>query len=141
MAPGRRSETLASMWIGRAARFEIPSARKRIAGIQPRSSKIVGRSSWEYRRKCFSTWFNNSLICATCTCWGSGSSGATSASARCTATSSCPEVAPELPEPQQVQVAQIKELLNQVEKHLRRYSHELRPTILDDLGWRSEEHT
>jgi hypothetical protein len=45
------------------------------------------------------------------------------------------EVAPELPEPQQVQVARIKELLNQVEKHLRRYSHELRPTILDDLGW------
>jgi len=45
------------------------------------------------------------------------------------------EVAPELPEPQQVQVAQIKELLNQVEKHLRRYSHELRPTVLDDLGW------
>jgi signal transduction histidine kinase len=26
-------------------------------------------------------------------------------------------------------------LLSQVEKHLRRYSHELRPTILDDLGW------
>jgi signal transduction histidine kinase len=25
--------------------------------------------------------------------------------------------------------------LNEVEKHLRRYSHELRPTILDDLGW------
>ncbi len=45
------------------------------------------------------------------------------------------EVALELPEPQQAQVARIKELLNQVEKHLRRYSHELRPTILDDLGW------
>jgi signal transduction histidine kinase len=45
------------------------------------------------------------------------------------------EVAPELPEPQKAQVARIKELLNQVEKHLRRYSHELRPTILDDLGW------
>jgi len=45
------------------------------------------------------------------------------------------EVAPGLPEPQQAQVARIKELLNQVEKHLRRYSHELRPTILDDLGW------
>jgi two-component system sensor histidine kinase UhpB len=45
------------------------------------------------------------------------------------------EVAPELPERQQAQVARIKELLNQVEKHLRRYSHELRPTILDDLGW------
>ncbi len=45
------------------------------------------------------------------------------------------EVAPELPQPQQARVGQIKELLNQVEKHLRRYSHELRPTILDDLGW------
>ena len=45
------------------------------------------------------------------------------------------EVAPELPERQQAQVARVRELLNQVEKHLRRYSHELRPTILDDLGW------
>jgi signal transduction histidine kinase len=45
------------------------------------------------------------------------------------------EVALELPEPKKAQVGQIKELLNQVEKHLRRYSHELRPTILDDLGW------
>jgi signal transduction histidine kinase len=45
------------------------------------------------------------------------------------------EVAQELPEPQQAQFLRIKELLNQVEKHLRRYSHELRPTILDDLGW------
>ena len=39
------------------------------------------------------------------------------------------------PEPLQKQFEKIKELLNQVEKHLRRYSHELRPTILDDLGW------
>jgi signal transduction histidine kinase len=45
------------------------------------------------------------------------------------------EVALQLPEPQQAQVTRIKELLNQVEKHLRRYSHEVRPTILDDLGW------
>jgi signal transduction histidine kinase len=45
------------------------------------------------------------------------------------------EVALGLPEAQQAQIARIKELLNQVEKHLRRYSHELRPTILDDLGW------
>jgi signal transduction histidine kinase len=36
---------------------------------------------------------------------------------------------------QRQQVARIKELLKQVEKELRRYSHELRPTILDDLGW------
>jgi two-component system, chemotaxis family, sensor kinase Cph1 len=40
-----------------------------------------------------------------------------------------------LPEEQQAQLARIRELLNEVEKHLRRYSHELRPTILDDLGW------
>ena len=40
-----------------------------------------------------------------------------------------------MPESQQAQMTRIKELLNQVEKHLRRYSHELRPTILDDLGW------
>jgi signal transduction histidine kinase len=45
------------------------------------------------------------------------------------------ELALDLPQPQQTQVGGIKELLNQVEKHLRRYSHELRPTILDDLGW------
>jgi signal transduction histidine kinase len=45
------------------------------------------------------------------------------------------EMALELPEPQQARLGQIKELLNQVERHLRRYSHELRPTILDDLGW------
>src|SRR5437016_6012573 len=45
------------------------------------------------------------------------------------------EMALELPEPQQGQVTRIRELLNEVEKHLRRYSHELRPTILDDLGW------
>jgi signal transduction histidine kinase len=45
------------------------------------------------------------------------------------------EMALELPKPQQAQFARIREMLNQVEKHLRRYSHELRPTILDDLGW------
>jgi signal transduction histidine kinase len=45
------------------------------------------------------------------------------------------EVERELPEPQQAKFTQIKELLTGVEKHLRRYSHELRPTILDDLGW------
>src|SRR6266849_9068030 len=45
------------------------------------------------------------------------------------------EVARDLPKAQQDQVGQIEGLLNQVEKHLRRYSHELRPTILDDLGW------
>jgi signal transduction histidine kinase len=45
------------------------------------------------------------------------------------------EVARDLPKAQQEQVGNIEGLLNQVEKHLRRYSHELRPTILDDLGW------
>ena len=45
------------------------------------------------------------------------------------------EVAQELPKAQQDQVGKIEGLLNQVETHLRRYSHELRPTILDDLGW------
>ncbi len=45
------------------------------------------------------------------------------------------DVARELPERQKEQVKRIEELLNQVEKQLRRYSHELRPTVLDDLGW------
>lgn len=45
------------------------------------------------------------------------------------------EVARELPEHQKAQLGRVEELLNQVEKQLRRYSHELRPTILDDLGW------
>ena len=45
------------------------------------------------------------------------------------------ELARDLPKPQQEQIGRIEELLKEVEKHLRRYSHELRPTILDDLGW------
>src|SRR5437899_3365104 len=45
------------------------------------------------------------------------------------------DVVRDLPDPQKVQVARIEELLNQVETQLRRYSHELRPTVLDDLGW------
>jgi two-component system sensor histidine kinase UhpB len=45
------------------------------------------------------------------------------------------EVARDLPKPQQEQFAKIGSLLNDVENQLRRYSHELRPTILDDLGW------
>ena len=44
-------------------------------------------------------------------------------------------VAQELPQAQRPQITQIEDLLSEVEKHLRRYSHELRPTILDDLGW------
>src|SRR6202795_921043 len=45
------------------------------------------------------------------------------------------DVARELPKAQKEQVGRIQELLKQVEKQLRRYSHELRPTVLDDLGW------
>jgi len=45
------------------------------------------------------------------------------------------DLAHELLEPQKERVERIEELLNQVEKQLRRYSHELRPTVLDDLGW------
>lgn len=40
----------------------------------------------------------------------------------------------DLPHRHRDQIAQIAELLNQIERQLRRYSHELRPTILDDLG-------
>jgi signal transduction histidine kinase len=45
------------------------------------------------------------------------------------------DMARELPERQKEHVARIEGLLQQVEEQLRRYSHELRPTILDDLGW------
>lgn len=44
-------------------------------------------------------------------------------------------MAPELSSPQQAQLKHVDELLQEAERHLRRYSHELRPTILDDLGW------
>ena len=43
-------------------------------------------------------------------------------------------LAAELPDKQQ-QIRDLEGLLNQVEQQLRRYSHELRPTVLDDLGW------
>jgi len=45
------------------------------------------------------------------------------------------EFSPELLEPQKRHVRKIQELLRQVEEQLRRYSHELRPSMLDDLGW------
>ena len=45
------------------------------------------------------------------------------------------EVSRQLPEVQREQISKIEKLLNQVENQLRRYSHELRPTVLDDLGW------
>lgn len=44
-------------------------------------------------------------------------------------------LARDLPQPQKERVRPIEELLSRVERQLRRYSHELRPTILDDLGW------
>ena len=44
-------------------------------------------------------------------------------------------LAQDIPQAQRGQITQIEDLLTEVEKHLRRYSHELRPTILDDLGW------
>lgn len=44
-------------------------------------------------------------------------------------------VARDLPQAQQAQIGHIEELLGEVEKQLRRCSHELRPAILDDLGW------
>ncbi|MGH9716764.1 MAG: ATP-binding protein [Candidatus Acidiferrales bacterium] len=40
-----------------------------------------------------------------------------------------------LPKPERKQLVRIEHLLCQIEKQLRRYSHELRPTMLDDLGW------
>jgi signal transduction histidine kinase len=44
-------------------------------------------------------------------------------------------LAQDIPQAQRGQITQIEDMLTEVEKHLRRYSHELRPTILDDLGW------
>ena len=41
----------------------------------------------------------------------------------------------ELPERQKEKITKIEDMLSHVEKQLRRYSHELRPTVLDDLGW------
>jgi signal transduction histidine kinase len=45
------------------------------------------------------------------------------------------DLAQELSVHHRKQITRIEELLNQVEKQLRRYSHELRPAVLDDLGW------
>jgi signal transduction histidine kinase len=45
------------------------------------------------------------------------------------------ELAGTLPKLHHPQLARMDELLCQVETQLRRFSHELRPTILDDLGW------
>lgn len=45
------------------------------------------------------------------------------------------ELSLDLPKPQQEKLQRIEQLLDQVQQQLRKYSHELRPTILDDLGW------
>jgi signal transduction histidine kinase len=45
------------------------------------------------------------------------------------------DVSRQLPDAQREQLGGINQLLDQVENQLRRYSHELRPTVLDDLGW------
>jgi signal transduction histidine kinase len=44
------------------------------------------------------------------------------------------ELGRDLPEDKQQQIVRIEELLKEAESQLRRYSHELRPTILDDFG-------
>ena len=44
-------------------------------------------------------------------------------------------LATRLPEEVRAEIVEIEGLLNSVEKQLRQYSHELRPTVLDDLGW------
>lgn len=45
------------------------------------------------------------------------------------------DVSRELPKAQKDRFGQIEQLLDNVQEQLRRYSHELRPTVLDDLGW------
>jgi signal transduction histidine kinase len=45
------------------------------------------------------------------------------------------EVARDLPKLHKERLTVTQDLLRQVEQQLRRYSHELRPTVLDDLGW------
>lgn len=45
------------------------------------------------------------------------------------------ELSRDLPGPQREKLERIEQLLDQVQVQLRKYSHELRPTILDDLGW------
>jgi signal transduction histidine kinase len=45
------------------------------------------------------------------------------------------ELQRELPQSKEEKVARIEGLLFEVEARLRSYSHDLRPTLLDDLGW------
>lgn len=44
------------------------------------------------------------------------------------------EVGDDLPRPARKRLQDVRGLLNRIEDHLRRFSHELRPTVLDDLG-------
>ena len=45
------------------------------------------------------------------------------------------EISKNIPSPYQEKLTRINQALRQVEDQLRRFSHELRPAILDDLGW------
>src|ERR1700676_3601498 len=45
------------------------------------------------------------------------------------------DVSRQLRDAQREQLGGVHQLRDQVENQLRRYSHELRPTVLDDLGW------
>jgi signal transduction histidine kinase len=45
------------------------------------------------------------------------------------------DVSRALPECQRKELQRVEELLNQIGDQLRRYSHDLRPAVLDDLGW------
>jgi signal transduction histidine kinase len=45
------------------------------------------------------------------------------------------EIAKDIPGPYQEKLARVNHVLRQIEDQLRRFSHELRPTVLDDLGW------
>jgi two-component system sensor histidine kinase UhpB len=44
------------------------------------------------------------------------------------------EIAKELPPPQRQKLGSLRDLLDQVDDQIRRLAHELRPTLLDDLG-------
>lgn len=49
-------------------------------------------------------------------------------------TSNCVKMARSLPPAAQLNLAEVEYLLEQVEQQLRNFSHELRPTVLDDYG-------
>ena len=45
------------------------------------------------------------------------------------------ELSQDLPITLRARISRLEKMLEEVQKQLRRYSHELRPTILDELGW------